>query len=169
MESPTISQIIRTYFEDISQWAREQGGAPFLARDPAEPYELIAGMGPNDFRVVLNWSGDKEFGSNILQHLDRHTIEVWLGRGRGLAADPNRSLVYTDGEKKALLDLVESCKQRVLELKFPVEVTRKYTGYVGSDPVTTPDGISMAAYKLSFTLDVAGRALTYREVGSFNA
>lgn len=169
MESPTLSQIIRTYFENVSQWALQHGGTAFLARDPAEPYELIAGMGPNDFRVVVNWAGDKEFGGNVLQHLDRHTIEVWIGRSRGLAADPNRSLVYADGQQKALLDLVEACKQRVLELKFPKEVTRKYTVYVGTDPVTTPDGISMAAYKLSFTLDVAGRELTYREVGSFNA
>jgi hypothetical protein len=169
MESPTISQITRAYFEDVSQWAREQGGTPFLARDPAEPYELIAGMGPNDFRVVVNWAGDKEFGGNRLQHLDKHTIEVWIGRGRGLAADPNRSLVYADGEKKALLDVVESCKQRVLGLKFPREVTKQYTVYVGTDPVTTPDGISMAAYKLSVTLDVAGRQVTYREITSFNA
>jgi hypothetical protein len=169
MESPTISQIVRAYFEDVSRWARERGGLPFLARDPAEPYEIIAGLGPNEFKVVVNWAGDKEFGGNVLQHLDKHSIEVWIGRGRGLAADPNRSLVYSDGEKKALLDLVESCKQRVLELKFPAEVTRKYTAYVGTDPVTTPDGISMAAYKLTFTLDVAGRELTYREVQSFNA
>jgi hypothetical protein len=168
MESPTISQIIRAFFEDVSRWAREHGGIPFLARDPAEPYELIAGMGPTEFKVVLNWAGDKEFGGNVLQHLDKHTIEVWIGRGRGLAADPNKSLVYADGQKQALLDLVESCKQRVLELRFPREVTRKYTVYVGCDPVTTPDGISMAAYKLSFTLDVAGRDLTYRDVAAFN-
>lgn len=169
MDSPTISQIIRAYFEDISQWARQNGGTPFLARDPAEPYELIAGMGPSDFRVVVNWAGDKEFGGNVLQHLDKHSIEVWIGRGRGLAADPNRSLVYSDGQQKALLDLVEACKQRVLEMKFPAEVTRKYTVYMGTDPVTTPDGISMAAYKLSFNLDVAGRKLTYREISSFTA
>jgi hypothetical protein len=169
MESPTISQVVRTYFEDVSQWARQNGGTPFLARDPAEPYELIAGMGPNDFRVVVNWAGDREFGGNVLHHLDKHSIEVWIGRGRGLAADPNRSLVYADGQQKPLLDLVEACKQRVLGLKFPAEVTRKYTGYVGTDPVTTPDGISMAAYKLTFTLDVAGRVLAYRDIESFNA
>jgi hypothetical protein len=164
MESPAISEIIRAFYEDVVKWARENAGTAFLARDPAEPYEIIAGMGPNDFKVVVNWAGDKEFGGNVMNHLDRHTIEVWIGRGRGLAADPNRTLVYPDGQKKALLDLVESCKQRVLELKFPVEVTRKYTAYVGTEPVTTPDGISMAAYKLSFTLDVAGRAVTYRVV-----
>lgn len=163
-DSPTIPQIIAAFFEDVSNWARQNAGTPFLARDPAEPYELIAGMGPNDFRVVVNWAGDKEFGGNMMNHLDRHTIEVWIGRSRGLAADPNRTLIYPDGNKRALLDLVEDCKQRVLQLKFPAVLTRKYTSYVGTEPVTTPDGLSMAAYKLGFTLDVAGRALEYREI-----
>lgn len=164
MESPTISQIVDIFFKDVSIWTLENGGKAFLARDPAEPYEILSGMGPVDFRSVVNWAGDREFGGNVMQHLDRHTIEVWIGRGRGLAADPNRSLVYPDGLKAPLLDLVEKCKQRILELKFPAEVTRKYTAYVGTEPVTTPDGLSMAAYKTSFTVDVAGRALNYRNV-----
>ena len=164
MNALTIPQIVRAYAEDMATWAREHGGKPFLARDPAEPYELIAGMGPNDFRVVVSWDGDSEFGGNRKQHLDRHTIEVWIGRSRGLAADPNRQLVYEEAGKPSLLDLVESAKQRLLELAFPREVTKENSEYVGTKPVTTPNGIPMAAYKITITLDAAGRAITYRPV-----
>jgi hypothetical protein len=160
----TITQIVKIYAEDVASWARERGGKPFLARDPAEPYELIAGMGPNDFRVVVSWAGDKGFGGNIKQHLDKHTIEIWIGRSRGLAADPNGQLVYPAGDKPALLDLVESAKQRVLELLFPEEITRRHSEYIGAEPVTTPNGIPMAAYKITVTLDAAGRPLVYRTV-----
>ena len=160
----TITEIVKAYAEDIGAWAKERGGKAFFARDPAEPYELIAGMGPNDFRVVVMWAGDKEFGGNILQHLDKHTIEIWIGRSRGLAADPNGQIVYPAGDKPALLDLVESAKQRVLEMLFPRESTREHSQYAGTDPVTTPSGIPMAAYKITVTLDVAGRPLVYRAV-----
>ena len=145
-------------------WAKENGGKPFLARDPAEPYELIAGMGPNDFRVVVSWAGEQDFGGNIKHHLDRHRIEIWIGRSRGLAADPNKQIVNQDGNKPALLDLVESAKQRVLEMRFPREITREHTQYVGTDSVTTPNGIPMAAYKITVTLDAAGRDIVYRPV-----
>ena len=160
----TITQVVKAYAEDIAAWAREHGGKPFLARDPAEPYELIAGMGPNDFRVVVSWGGDKGFGGNIKQHLDKHTIEIWIGRSRGLAADPNGQLVHAAGSNQALLDLVESAKQRVLELRFPREVTREHAEYGGTDSVTTPSGIPMAANKITVTLDAAGREITYRSV-----
>jgi hypothetical protein len=164
MDPYTITQLVRIYADDIAKWTQENGGTPFLARDAAEPYERIAGMGPNDFRVVVMWAGDKGFGGNIKQHLDRHTIEIWIGRGRGLAADPNRDNVLPNGQRKALLDLVEEAKQRVLELRFPREITREHSEYIGTDPVTTPDGIPMAAYKITVALDCAGRSLVYREV-----
>jgi len=163
MDALTITQIVRVYFNDIAKWAREVGGKAFFARDPAEPYELIAGMGANDFRVVVNWAGDQEFGGNRLHHLDRHKIEIWIGRTRDLQADPNGQILNAAGAKPALLDLVEAAKQRVLELQLPREITREHTIYVGTDPVTTPAGISMAAYKITVTIDAAGRALTYRQ------
>jgi len=163
-DSPTITDIIKAFADDLATWARSRGGKPFFARDAAEPYELIAGMGPNDFRVVVMWGGDREFGGNIKQHLDRHTIEIWIGRSRGLAADPNGQLVYPVGDKPALLDLVEAAKQRVLEMQFPREVTREHPVYVGTESVTTPSGIPMAAYKITVTLDVAGRAIVYRPI-----
>ena len=167
VDSPTISQIVRAFYDDVSRWAREHAGTAILARDPEEPYDLIGRMAAADFLIVVSWGGDKEVGGNVLQHIDRHTIQIWLARARGLTSEPNRDQVTSTGNRPALLDLVESCKQSILELRFPRELTRKHTAYVGADPVATPDGLVMAAYKLTFTLDVAGRNITYRDV-TFN-
>lgn len=162
MDPYTITDIVKIYANDLAKWTLENGGTPFMARDAAEPYERIAGMGPNDFRVVVMWAGDKGFGGNLKQHLDKHQIEIWIGRGRGLAADPNAGLVQPDKSRKALLDLVEEAKQRVMEIRFPREITREHSEYIGTEPVTTPDGIPMAAYKITVALDCAGRAIAYR-------
>lgn len=164
MEGLTIVQIVRVFFEDLHKWTTERGGLAYLARDAAEPYELIAGMGPNDFRTVVSWSGDDEFGGNPRQHLDRHKIEIWIGRSRGLAKQPGDQLVYQDGKQSALLALVDDAKQRVLSIEFPREVTKQFVIYVGTAPVTTPVGIPMAAYKITVTLDAAGRDIAYRPV-----
>jgi hypothetical protein len=164
MAGLTILQIVKVYADDIAAWARSVGGTCVFARDPLEPWELIAGMGPNEFRVVVNWAGDSEFGGNVMQHLDRHTIEIWLARTRGLERERDKQILQASGTTPALLDLVEAAKQRVLELKFAGTITRKYTAYKGTVPVTTPEGIPMAAYKISVTLDAAGRDIVYRDV-----
>lgn len=159
----TIRQVAEAYHRDIDAWARTVGGVCFFARDPVEPFEIIAGMGPNDFRVVVSWAGDSEFGGNILQPLSRHKIEVWIARSRGLEANREKQLLAAQGDRPALLDLVEQAKERVRALQFPREITRRQTTYVSTAPVTTPDGISMAAYKITVTLDATNVPVTYRD------
>lgn len=163
-DSPTIVQIANVYYQDMLAWTRGVGGACFFARDPVEPYEILSGMGPNDFRLVVNWEGDAEFGGNVMSHLDRHTISVWIARTRGLAADRDEQLLKGSAGLPALLDLVEQAKQRLLEIRFPREISRKYTAYVGTKAVVTPQGIPMSAYQVSVSIDVAGREIVYRDI-----
>jgi hypothetical protein len=164
MSNPyTPADVLQILWKDLQSWIATKKGSVSIARDPLDVYELLGATGMNATRLVLHWAGENEFAGNILQPLVSHQVEVFVQMNLGLTAQKDGGLLDPQGSRPALLDLVQQTRTRVLELKFPAEITRKYFNYVGCDPVVTPSGFPLAAYKLKFKLDAAIAAITYRD------
>jgi hypothetical protein len=162
--APTIRQIVQAYYDDLASWAPTVGARVRFSRDPLEPYELLGAMGANDCLIVVNWTGDDELGENLQNPLARHEVEVWIGKTRGLAPDRDLWLLKPIATERVLLDIVEDCRQRVLSLQFPAEITRRLARYAGTKQVVTPAGLPLAALKSTYRLDAGMRQMARRDV-----
>lgn len=137
----------------------EGWGQVSLAADPFNVYEQLT-TGPNGTLIVLHWGGDTNAGSTRRSPFVRNTIEVYVGRNKGLTLDANENLYREDlydGEAPLSRTAAE-IREHLRGYQYDADPQHQPTGqeaalsYAGCDPVILPSGLPMAAYKLSFTL-----------------
>lgn len=157
-----IDQIVRAFHDDLASWLKEQKGVLSIARDPIEPLEILT-QSPEKFIVVLLWNGDDQLGDEAAQPLASNSIEVYVGRGLGLAAMPQQAVVFNRAGSSSLLRLVNDVRARVLSLAFPEDETMETPGYAGCVPVTLPNNVPLAAYKFTVRLQAEIEVAEERE------
>jgi hypothetical protein len=129
--------------------------ARYLAKDPWHPYEIIA-AGPRGLCVILKWSGAVAFGDDEAEDLTlaRQRLELFLSWNFGLAAKPEQALTLGDGERPSLLKTVALLIRRVREMDFKNESdVARFFKWKATEEVVTPEGVPLAAYKITFELD----------------
>jgi hypothetical protein len=135
------------------------------ARDPFDVLEMLL-VSPEKALITVLWNGDQP--EEIGQDADtgdvgpaRNAIEVTVGCGLGLDAAKDWRLVLGKGGRESVIGRVADVRALVLALHFPAddETTLQRFSYRGCEPVVTPDGVPLAAYKLRFeivaTVDVS--------------
>jgi hypothetical protein len=81
-----------------------------------------------------------------------------VGEGRrhgyhlGLTAKPDLALIQPIGNRPPLYQSLDDLRTLILNLQFGSEQTGQYLEYRSIEPVITPDGVPLAAYRLSFGL-----------------
>jgi hypothetical protein len=154
-------QICRYVKTAIAAVASSNKGKIEIAKDPWHVLELLA-ESPSGFRIIIHWAGDQQLGDMDDAPLVTSRLEVILSCNLGLTANAESALVEGSAltNRPSLLDLVSRVRQRILQKLWPAERTGGNIRYVGCEPVGTPDGVPLAAYRLSFELDHAAPEFT---------
>ena len=137
-----------------ARWAASNKARVSLASDPWNVLELLVN-GPAGLLLVLHWAGEDQLGDQEQAPLATQKIDVILACNLGPEIEKGSGLVKDTPQRQALLALVASLRDEILSLTCPDEETGTYFAYAGAEGVTTPEGIPLAAWKLSFRLDIA--------------
>jgi hypothetical protein len=128
-----------------------QPGLVSIARDPFNVFELL-NNGPLNYRVVLHWAGDENISELPFVPLLLHRLEVIFGYNLGLTARPDLALIQSVGSRPPLFEQLDNLRTTLLDLQFSSEQTGAYLEYQRCEPMVTPDGVPLAAYRMSFGL-----------------
>jgi hypothetical protein len=160
MHGLTPADILRVIQADLKEWAGTVRGQISIAKDPWNVLEILA-ESPSGLRAILHWAGDRQLGDQDDAPLASANVEVILGYAMGLSKDPGSDLVNPQfNARPAVLDLVSELRGRLLSLDFDsdpenADESAETLRYVGTEPVTLPDGTPTHAYRLKFELDHA--------------
>jgi hypothetical protein len=156
----TAAEILATYLADLRAYATAAKGKAVLAKDPFHVLELLC-QAPRGFLLVLGDDGDEaQVGEDDLVVDLQFSVAVAFNLG--LKAEPGEALVEDRGDRPSLVALCDAVRERVMGLLLPPEETSRQAAYRGREPITTPDGVPLAAYRLRFRLTYAPDAIPAR-------
>jgi hypothetical protein len=167
MHGMTPAEILRAIQADLKEWAGTVRGQISIAKDPWNVLEILS-ESPVGVRVILHWAGDKQLGDWDDAPLATANIEVVLGYAMGLVKDPGGDLVNAQfNARPSVLDLVSDLRGRLLSRTVDSDPgspdeSADTLRYVGTEPVTLPDGTPTHAYRMKFELDHALPEFTVR-------
>lgn len=155
------ADILQALHEDLAAWVTEQSGVLSVARDPWEPLDVLS-QRPDGFRVMLLFAGDEADygdlsevdGEDVVIPSAHVQIEIYVSLNLGLAKGRGQKAFKADAEKAPLISRLSELRARVLSLRLikAGECLGRFR-YVGSEPVVTPEGWPLAAYKLRVAMD----------------
>lgn len=151
-------QIILPLKESLERFAKGWGHVS-VAKDPFNVYEQLT-QGPDGTLIVLHWDGDASAGQSRMSPIVDNRIEVYVGRNRGLTLNPNESLLKKDlvYGGNPLYESASDVREHLRAFDFntvaSVDETQheRSLSYAGAESVALPEGLPMAATKLTFTL-----------------
>lgn len=167
MHGFTPADILKLLKPDLESWANTNAvrGKISIAKDPWNVLEILA-ESPCGIRVILHWAGDRQLGDRDELPLVTSNIEVVLAYAMGLNKDANSELMTPQfNGRPSVLDLVSELRERILTFDFDrdgEDESEETARYVGTEPVTLPDGTPTHAYRLKFELDHALPEITVR-------
>jgi hypothetical protein len=144
-----ILSLLKTALEAFAQ--NLSGGVVSIARDPWNVFELL-GANSRKYLLILHWAGDENIGEYQFSPLLLHRIEVIIAYNLGLYATPDQALLKTNGERPPLYQSIDDLRTLLLSLQYSSPQTGGWLEYKGAEPVVAPDGVALAAYKLTFGL-----------------
>lgn len=151
---------------DALKGLNAEGAQPTIsvAKDPWNVIEILTDA-PRGVRLVVHWAGEEALGDEPAAPLVTQRIEVIVGYALGLRAGVDAALVENLENRPALLRLVALVRERVLAMTFTdAYASEGIFRYRGCDPVETPDGVPLAAYRLRFEMDTSMTDITTVEV-----
>jgi hypothetical protein len=149
----TIGSQLKTIQGALSDFASEDGGVAYIARDLRHMWQ-VAMQRTNTLSVIVAYNGEDARvnyeGGQVTGRVDRHFI-VLLTRGRGMQQD--RSLDLTDqvGNARPLYDLVDQATDIVRALVFDPYWVERTIYFNRVQPVQLSEAI-MDAYQVEFSI-----------------
>jgi len=132
----TLTDIFAAINDPLRAWCEAHNARLSIAKDPWHAYELIA-AGPSGLIVVLGLDGERLKDSPRTNPLAMVRVEVSIGNGMGLTADPGAAQFKQVGDRAALIDLIDDLINAVAGITLP-------------DPVSLPNTLRLAAYRATF-------------------
>lgn len=155
-----LTRLVR---DDLEGWDAPQAAKVSIAKDPWHVLEILADS-PRGLRFIVHWAGEEALGEEPAAPLETQRVEVIVAFALGLRSTPDAALVENQPDRPSLLKTVAAVKRRVLEMQFAADASEGLFRYRGTEPVETPEGVPLAAYRLRFELDTAMDDLQGREV-----
>lgn len=146
-----VDQILSKLNDALSAWGVSHKATVSIARDPFHVLEILAGN-PQGFRLVVHWAGDDNISEHFGLPMLDHKLEIVFSYNLGLTVKPDLALITGAQNRPALYALLDELRTLVLGLAFPTGDTATYAEYTGTEPVVTPDGIPLAAYRMKVHL-----------------
>jgi len=153
MHTHSPAELLLALEADITLWASSQTAMVSIASDPFEVYEILA-EGPARVRVILHWAGDvDDSGEKFDLGIVKNRIEVILSHNRGLQVRPGDNLLRGSGTRPALVALLASLRSQIRSLVAPADgASTRIFEYRGCEPVVTPEGMRLDAYRMHFEI-----------------
>lgn len=148
----SIPELIRGLYEYLAAWCKTRRVQIKVARDPWHSVFLLT-QAPQGSMLVLHWAGDSEFGNNLHCPVSRNRFEITLTRPVGPEEEPSRRDFQGAAGGESLLGLLNELREKVLTYSPPAGATAGRVRYKSADPVTTPQGFPLSAYKLTVEID----------------
>jgi len=146
----TLSAMLNLVRDALEPWTKTKAGAFKVARDPWQPYEIMS-AGSKGIIVSLGWIGERVVDAGQHSPLAAGTIELVLGAPMGLTQETDANLHRPVGDRPAVVDLVDELIAEVSKIAIPGSTTTAhFFEYLGTEPLTLPNGVRLAAYRLTF-------------------
>ncbi len=154
-----LQDTLRLVHQGLSPYAAEHHAALQIAGDPFDVLEMF--FGPvGGLRIAVHFSGSDVAGEDVseIEHMYPEAleqIEIIVGTPIGPEAARDWRLVVGRGGRPGLIEHVQAVRALALAWVFPDDAeSLRRLEYQGCEPVTTPDGLNLAAYRLRFSLHV---------------
>lgn len=150
-------EIVAAVDADLRRFAETRPGVRArvaTATDPWHVLELLT-TGPQGRLLVLFWAGDSNASEFPQAPIPKHALEIYVGHNLGLALDPGKVLTQGTEDRPGLLRFLWEVRRRVRGLMLDPIQTSTLFEYQGTDPVSLPNGVPLAAYKARFTIEVS--------------
>jgi len=148
----TITQIVSEIRAHIEPWAKKNNARLSVARDPWNAYELVA-SGSRGLILVIGFAGERAVDGPRHNPLATARIEVTLGSGMGLTAEPDANTFRDIGDRAALSDLLDDLIKTLSSLTFSnASTSSKILEYQGTEPLTLSTGMRLAAFVAAFAV-----------------
>lgn len=162
------ANILRAIHTDLTGFAPAGAAAPHLAI-AVDPFDILERLfdGPKRWRIVLHWAGDSLTNPDLPEGgIVDQLIEVYIARHHGMAIDKGKSQTIAtrpDGEP-TLLELRTATDSRLRSYTFDTsgEDIQPHLDYQGTQPVATPDGVMLAAYRMTYRITATSERIEYR-------
>lgn len=144
------AEIIRALQQDFESYAATRGGAVSIAGDAYHVLELLQDA-PKRWRVILHWAGDRADTPGFDTGIVEHELHLVVGLSVGLSLRPGHALVVDRAGEPPVLERFFEIRQRAREARWQDDgQTEQRLIYERSEPLVTPDGIPLAAYRAIF-------------------
>jgi hypothetical protein len=144
------SEFMTKLSADIESWVKSRGGSFIAARDPLHPYVVLAGGTYQSFVVILSYAGGSALNTDQQPHsMKSAKVEIFVGYGMDLRADPSAWLFKDDGSKPSILKTLDDLVAHVLTVVFDNGEGHDdaYAEYGGDEQASLPDGAPLKAFK----------------------
>ena len=138
--------------QPLQEWTRANRGEFYVAKDPTDPYVMLAGARANSFVVVLSFADAPQTGGDILaSEMQNAVADVFVGHPMDLRTDPGAWLFKDQAEgpgAKSLLTLMDEVREVLFEIGFQELNTEPADPQnMGMSSVSLPDGVPLRAYR----------------------
>jgi len=143
----TIRAQLEFIRDALADWARDFGGLALVASDPLDALVRLQ-QGPAKPVALAIFLGERPFSeSSDRTFLVERTYQVALSRGTGLPATKSDSLMKETGARPAMYDLLESARDLIANLVFPLGEDEAEGAQ--PDPEAIPQALSIALWSVA--------------------
>ena len=148
----TPQSLLQLLHDDLEPWAKARRAEVSLAADAYDVMEILYNR-PGAMRIILHWGGDDAQGSTGQEGVVTHRIDVVVARPHGLPQEKGDMLVKSTHGAAPMLTMLEDVRQHLRGLPLPADFSNEgFLDYRGTEPLVTPEGVPLAAYRLKFAL-----------------
>jgi len=152
-----IDEIVKKLADALATWGGSRSIRVSVARDPFDVLEVLT-IGPEAALLIVQWDGDETEDPELSEDdattgPARNNNNIIVGQGLGLDLKRDWRLIAGRGTRKSVLQRLDETRAFALSILYPADETSlRRLRYRGCEPMVTPDGIPLAAYRLKFSL-----------------
>lgn len=141
-------EILEEVKDALKTLCTSQGWTLTKSEDPNHLFDILyqqTGSGV----CVVNYDGDNVHQQVSASVINKTKFSVAVSSGRDLTAPFDNKVKRRDG-KKSLLEIIAEVKRTVLGLALSNGLSDPSAHYEGTQPLSTPEGLPLDAYKVSW-------------------
>ena len=153
-----LDQIVLHVIDGLKPYAVTAKAALRTARDPFDVLEMLMNS-PDGLMIIVHYAGCETTGESDGEPQEatyqetNELIEIVVGSAMGPGSLRDKALVQGSGNRPGLIQRIGEVRALALSFVLPDdETTLRRLKLRGCDAVTTPEGLSLAAYRLRFSI-----------------
>ena len=143
-----LTEILEAVKDSIASLCQENRWTLTKSEDANHLFDILyqqTGSGV----AVINYDGDSVHQQVSTSVINKTRFSIAVSSGRDLTAPFDNKISRRDG-RKSLLQIIQEVKRKVLSLSLPNGLSDQTAHYESANPMSTPDGQPLDAYKISW-------------------